>query len=418
MANAMATGRGGMGRRREYKSGSVYQRASDERWIGSIEAGWTAEGKRRRVVVTAKTERLCKAKLHEKKRQIAQQGVPQAPERETVKHWAETWLAMKRETLRPKAYNAAASAVTKWIIPTVGHVRLEALRPSHLRQVQDAQIADGLKTATAAATHRTFLNLLREAQREGFRISAGALTTKAPTVPKSDRTAISGMEALALLSVASTLPHGSRWLFTVLHGVRQGEALGLTWDSIDFDAGEIRLNWQLQALPYIDRKNKALGFRVPRDFQGRHLVDAFHLTPPKSKAGVRVLPLVEVEREALLRWREEAPVNPWGLVWPTAAGRPANNKHDLLEWHALQGAACVGHPAGRYYHVHETRNLASTNLDEVNATENVVTSMLGHSSYATSLGYMSANMDRKRAVMEEIAAKLSVPGFTAPLSLT
>jgi integrase len=191
--------------------------------------------------------------------------------------------------------------------------------------------------------------------------------------------------------------------------MRQGECLGLTWDAIDFDADRMSLEWQLQPLPYIDRKNKALGFRVPNDFEAKHLVDAYHLVRPKSKAGVRTFPLIKPLRDALLEWREVAPENPWGLVWPTLDGRPANNKHDLREWHALQGTACVGHPGGRYYHVHEARNLTATQLEDLKAGDSVITSLLGHASIITSRGYMRAHDEGKRAVLEALGERLFIP---------
>lgn len=394
---------------RDYGSGSVYPRKSDGRWVGTIEAGYTESGARRRVVVTAKTEIGAKRKLREKRKKIEKDGVPSAPGRTTVKTWAAKWLDIKRATLRPKAYNAAASAVNKWIIPTIGHIRLEALTPSHIRAVAKAQRDAGRSAGTAAATHRTLLNLLRGAIVEGYSIPPGVLLIKAPAVPKSDREDIPMIDALKILAVASELPHGTRWAVALLHGMRQGECLGLTWDAVDFDADQMSLEWQLQPLPYIDRKNKALGFRVPNDFEAKHLIDAYHLVRPKSKAGVRTFPLIKPLRDALLEWREVAPVNPWGLVWPTLDGRPANNKHDLLEWHALQGTACVGHPAGRYYHVHEARNLTATQLEDLKAGDSVITSLLGHASIITSRGYMRAHDEGKRAVLEALGERLFIP---------
>ena len=40
--------------RRTYDSGSLYQRTSDWRWIGAVDAGYTATGARKRVTVTGK----------------------------------------------------------------------------------------------------------------------------------------------------------------------------------------------------------------------------------------------------------------------------------------------------------------------------------------------------------------------------
>jgi hypothetical protein len=53
-------------RRRQYGTGSVIQ-MKDGRWRGSLEAGYTATGGRRRVSVIAATEAECKRRLQAKR---------------------------------------------------------------------------------------------------------------------------------------------------------------------------------------------------------------------------------------------------------------------------------------------------------------------------------------------------------------
>ena len=74
-----------------------------------------------------------------------------------------------------------------------------------------------------------------------------------------DRTALAVPEALAILTAAAELPHGSRWVAALLQGMRQGECLGLTWDAVDFDTEALDVSWQLQALPYVDRATNPVG---------------------------------------------------------------------------------------------------------------------------------------------------------------
>src|SRR5205085_7418121 len=223
---------------------------------------------------------------------------------------------------------------------------------------------------------RALRTMLEAAVAEGHPIQPRVLKVKAPAAPKSDRLAMSVDQGLACLGVAATLPHGSRWLFTLLYGQRLGECLGLTWDAIDFTErpgapfGEAVIEWQLQALPYNVPRDRRSGFRLPDGDEVRHLVDAYHLVRPKSRAGYRVAPLLEPVRDGLLQWREIAPANPWGLVWPNLKGRPANDKHDRAEWWALQETAGISHPTRMRedeatklmvpapYHVHECRNFA------------------------------------------------------------
>jgi hypothetical protein len=62
--------------RRQYRTGSVYRRSSDGRWLGTIEHGYTRTGARRRVTVTGKTEAEAKAKLDALRTWIAAGGRP------------------------------------------------------------------------------------------------------------------------------------------------------------------------------------------------------------------------------------------------------------------------------------------------------------------------------------------------------
>jgi integrase len=391
------------GNRRTRGTGSVYQRKSDGLWMGTKDVGFTASGGRKRVAVTGKTEAAARRKLDRKLAEL-ERGQASAT-RATVKTWADEYLAMRVRDLTPKAYNAAASPIRRWIIPTIGHRRLSALTPGDVRSVHDAcRRAD----RQAGDVHRVLHTMLEAAIAEGHQIPPAALKVKAPKSEKSDRAAMSITEGLAALEVTSTLPHGSRWLFTLLYGARMGECLGLTWDAIDLDAGEAVIEWQLQALPYLDRSNKALGFRVPDGHESRHLVDAFHLVRPKSRAGFRVAPLLPPVVKSLRHWATLAPANPWGLVWPTTTGRPANDKHDRREWHALQGTAGIGHPAGRPYHVHECRNFAATMLIEAGVPEHVITDLLGHSSIVTSLRYRTKRREPVMEAMQRVGERLQL----------
>lgn len=397
--------------RSKWGGGSVFQRA-DGRWIGTFDHGVTASGNRRRVKVTADTEKAAWAKLRKRRRDV-ETGKATVGRRVTVKAWAETYLAMRVRDLSPKAYRAAESPIRKWIAPTIGGKRLDQLVPADVRAVHDACRAAKRQPADV---HRALHTMLEAAVGEGYTVTPAVLKVKAPAAPKSDRMAMSVDEGLACLGVAAGLPHGSRWLFTLLYGQRQGECLGLTWDAIDFDEkpgapfGEATIEWQLQSLPYDGdgRKDKSGGFRVPDGHESIHLVDAYHLVRPKSRAGYRVAPLLEPVRDALLAWQEVAPENPWGLVWPRPGGRPMRHEADRAEWKALQGDADVAHPAGRPYHVHECRNFAATMLLDAEVPEHVITDLLGHSALAQSLKYRTRRREPLLEAMQRVGERLQL----------
>jgi integrase len=402
--------------RKDYGSGSVYQahRADCPKagkcscpWRGATQAGFTRTGARRRVTVSGRTEAEAKRKLRDKVADIKAGNVSMSPTT-TVKAWADTWLPIKRDELSPNGYNALASPVRRWVIPTIGHRRLASLTPADVRAVEQAQRDAGRKGTTCAATQRALFNMLRAALAEGHAVPQRVLLTPTPKTKTSDRQPLTIPESLAVLAQAADLPHGTRWAIALLNGLRQGECLGMTWDQVDLERLELTVEWQLQRLVYLDRKNPGRGFRVPHEHESRHLYKSWHLVKPKSKAGARVHPILPPIAEALARWREVVPDNPYDLVWPAADGKPRASDDDRDEWQALQKAAGVAHPSGRPYHVHECRNVTATELRSTGADDLTITSLLGHTSIGTSQGYMRVSADAKREALARVARLLEL----------
>ena len=448
--------------RRDYGTGTVYQRCEPRygcppmeldpadpdgkkkirpahncaaRWYGEIDAGWSSSGARRRPTVSAKTEAEAKKKLARKIRDL-EDGDAGVSDRTTVKAWAETYLELRKlppKALSPNGWNAAASPIKKWIIPTIGHRRLRDLTPADVRAVAKAQYDAGLKTSTADATQRAMMTMLRRAVVEGHKVPERVFLVDRPGMSKSDRTDLTLAESLACLKVAADMEDGIRWVFALIYGARQGEVLGLgEFDPldghplIDWDAKTIALEWQLQDLQLEDPKNPSKGYRVHRDYEAVQLAGMYHLVRPKSKSGYRVLPMDPFMEVALQGWLEVRPENPWGLLFTEERARtyrnlpkvmPRNDKDDREQFYAIQEKAGVRHPSGkRHYYVHECRNFSATRLDELKVSDNAITSMLGHASIRTTRGYQTAHMDVKReAVVKmvellELSPKKSKPG--------
>lgn len=394
-------------RRRQYGTGSVYQRESDGRWYGTIEAGYTKAGTRRRINATAGSEAECKRKLRDKRLEIEREGLPTTSRRVTVKQWADEWLDIIAVKLRPKTFAGYSSAVRSHIVTTIGAIPLAALTPTDIRAVGKKQRDEGLSSSTLLHTHVVLTKMLRAAHLDGHPVPPRVLVVERPVIATHDREGLTVDEALAVLRVAFELRHFSRWYVALMFGMRQGECLGLTWDQVDFDAGAVHVSWQLQALPYLDRA--ADTFRIPDGYESRRLVGGLHLVRPKSAKGKRTIPLVGGLWPAMESWRVMAPESPHGLVWPRADGKkPADVKKDLEEWKALQCTAGVGHPAGRYYLLHEARNTAATMLMEAKVSNEVITAVLGHSSIVVSRGYMHVSQDQAREAMERVAARLEI----------
>ncbi|AQP50106.1 hypothetical protein BW733_03930 [Tessaracoccus flavescens] len=84
------------------------------------------------------------------------------------------------ETLRPSPYPATASYVRRWIVPTLGHKKLDQLTPPDLRPLGRACLAAGLARATAAKVTATLQLKIREAISDGLPRSARTARRQAP----------------------------------------------------------------------------------------------------------------------------------------------------------------------------------------------------------------------------------------------
>lgn len=399
-----------MATRRPHGTGSVYYDEQRSRWVGTYEAGYTVCGTRRRRKVTAETERGARQKLLAAIRAAEAAEAPSAGGRPTVKRWADQWLEVTQTSVRPKTWATNRSQVSRWIVPVIGHKRLDTLGPADVRAVTKAVLDARLAPSTATRVQVVLQKMLRDAVVEGYVVPQRALMVVAPGQGETDRDAMALADALALLKVAAERPDASRWVAALLQGMRQGECLGLTWDAVDLETGTLDVSWQLQALPYNVARDRGSGFRVPTGYKARQLDGALHLVRPKSRAGTRVVPLTPWMLTALGRWRDVAPTSPHGLVWPRADGRPQTSGADRAAWYTLQGAAGVRHPEGRHYLLHEARHTTATLLLEAGVSETVRIALLGHSSIAVTRGYEHVSQTLARQAMDEVAARL---GLTA-----
>ena len=402
---------------RDKGQGSITQ-LKNGKWRGSFEVGYTPSGGRRRISVTAPTKELCRRRLHDKMQEVTLGGVSAHSRRDpNVKQWIDTWLEARAHAVRPKTWKAEAGALRGHIIPTIGHKKLRELAADDIRDVHKKMRAKNLSSSYIAYTQRVFQQTLKEALGEGHRVPAGVVMMKRPSQAKSDRGAIPLPHAKRMVVMAGRITgdpaagvqDGSRWLAALLQGMRQGEALGLAWDRIDFERDLIRIDRQLQELTRVNGE-----IVVPDGVEYEHLEGGYYLAPVKSRDGERVIPMIAPMKAALLAWREICPPSPYDLVWTWGPnGGPCGKTQDRRGWKNLLEAAGVPPkqlPGGREkrYVLHEARNTTATLLLAAGVEPLVIQQILGHASIVTSEGYMTVSEDQKRAAIEAVGAMLGL----------
>ncbi|NLG54119.1 MAG: site-specific integrase [Rhodococcus sp.] len=389
-------------KQRRKGTGSIYQNSRGQ-WVAVIEAGWTERGTRRRVTLKARTEVEVRSRLADAQRRVAAEGTVNSFASITVKRWADQWLAQRERVVRPGTFVSDRSAVDRWIVPTLGHHRLDSLVPADIRKVASAQENADLALPTMQRTHAVLGKILADAVAEGYQVSQRARETNGPGTGPSSRQALSVEDAKRILAAAAERPDASRWVAALVAGLRPAEVLGLTWEMVDLEAATMTLAWQLKALPYQERRCPASGFRVPRGFESRHLVRAYHLVRPKTRAGIRVVPIVPWLAEALTAWQTHAPTSPFNLVWPRDDGSPRSAEFDRAQWYEIvdEAGVAISLPNGgvRRPLLYEARHTAATLLLAGGVDETTIKAVLGHSSVLSTQAYLHTDHTRTHAAL-------------------
>lgn len=387
--------------RRGKNEGAIFQRANGL-WTARIELPRSATGDRRRKEITAKTKERLLEKLAEPRRQFYINGdLPSTSQ--TTAQWLTYWLEnIIRKEVRPNTFNGYRAVVNNQIIPAIGRVRLDNLKPAHIRRVHD-HVTAKRTSSYAANAHRVLAKSLADAEREGLIHRNPAKLISAPRKTRKELQALDVPEAVELYwSAVRALqitggtydPHPVLYATLLLTGARRGEILGLEWDRI---SDVIDLSWQMQYIQDISR--------APRDYEYRHINDGLYWTRPKSSAGWRVIPIIPQLANLLALHRESVPDNQYGLVFTSEQGRPLRPDTETKRWPVWLTASGI---TPKRVRLHDLRHTTVDLLYEAGVPEDVIMEIVGHSTRTVTRGYKArGNQTRLTAAMLQLSTLLN-----------
>jgi len=393
--------------------GSVYKRG-DGLWCTSVELPPGLDGKRRRKVICRKDKTAVVKLLRDTQTQLAKHG-NLVTSSTTVEKWLTHWMDdIAPLSIRPKTLAGYRTVVNGYIIPLVGKKRLEKLTAQDVRKLHQvmqatpkdlalrglADVPEGtvmLSSTYTLLAHNALSAALKVALREGKIAANPCDLVDRPRARNAGQKALDVDEAIQLLQHLAKHLDGSdkqaktdaaMWATALLTGARRGEILGLEADRV---TDQLDLSWQLQRITDITK--------APADWEYRHLNSTLYLTRPKSRAGWRVVPLVEPLKSILaLQVGDQKD----GLVF-TRDGRPWDPDRATKEWNAVLAEA--GLPPDVV--LHGARHTTVDLLYEAGVPEAVISEIVGHSSRATTRGYRSrGNSKQLTAAMDKMSKLL------------
>jgi integrase len=205
--------------------------------------------------------------------------------------------------------------------------------------------------------------------------------------PRSSRNqeeakALSPIQVRALLTAAGEARNAALYVVAVHTGLRQGELLGLQWDSVDLEGGKLSVRRSLkvtnQGLAFGSTKNKASRRSVPLSKSAMAALKAHRLRQNEERLRLGEL------------WEDH------GLVFPNRIGKPIN--HCNLYNREFKGLLVKAGLRDLGFTFHSLRHTFATELFARRMHPKIVQSLLGHSS-------ITQTMDRYSHLIEGIGGE-------------
>lgn len=402
---------------------STIYKGSDGSWHGRVTVGLRPDGRADRRHVRGLTKAAVTDKVRALETQRAQQKVPTVGARWTVESWLTHWLEnIVSGHVKPNTLAGYRVAVNYHLIPGLGQHKLDALQPEHLESFyrtmrsQRTKLGPETSPATVHQAHRTIRAALNEAMRRGHITRNPAQFARAPRVEPLDVEPFTVEEIRKIFIAASHHRNGTRWALALALGLRQGEALGLRWEDIDFGRGVLSVRRSRTRPRYAHGcggtcDKKYAGY-CPERVQTNEDSDT-----TKSRAGRRLIglppqlvALLEGHRDAQLVEQARA-ANLWedgGWVFTNEIGEPINPRSDWSHWKALLAEAGI-----RDSRLHDARHTAATVLLLLGVSQPAIMSIMGWSNPAMTQRYAHVIAPIRREVATRVGNLLWEPAALA-----
>jgi integrase len=250
------------------------------------------------------------------------------PSAQTVAQYLDSWLTDPRgvrgRTLCRKTIERRVEITRTLIVPHLGHIPLQGLKPGHVETWHRKLLASGgkngkpLAPATVRLAHGILCGALKWAA--ATEVVARNVCNLIPA-PAGERRDVEILTADTIAAMLNTLR--SHWLeplavTALFTGARLGELLALRWPDIDFTAGTMRIERSLE-----QTQREGIRAKDPKTRAGRRVIPL----PPIALAQLQAHRRMQMERRLFLgRGKTDADT----LVFETADGRPPSPKQTSI----------------------------------------------------------------------------------------
>lgn len=364
-------------------TGRVIEIVKGKKYKVIIEAGKDpATGKRKRIIRRITGRKSDAIDLMSQIVTELRQGTYIEPKRITVREWLDTWLKdYKKPELRQTTYDSYKIQIDTHIVPAIGEVGIQELRPDQLQKLYNDKLAAGLSPRSVRYIHTIMHGALKQAVKNQLVLRNVSEATTLPKRVKGHARALTLAEMADFLAAARGERLYAAFIVLMTTGLRRGELLGLRWRNVDLAAGCLTVEENFVAV-------KGGG-----TYQ-----------PPKTEKSRGRVPLIKPALDALKSHKErmmfEKHFDGDKPVFCTKAGTPINPRNFNRVFERLREKAGIGKDVT----VHSLRHTFATRLLERGVSMKEVQELLRHEEMATTADiYSHVSEDLKQAAADRIA---------------
>lgn len=376
---------------RAAQGGGTIRQRPDGRWEARFTVGRDpGTGKQIQRSVYGSTQKEVRQKLAQAVAAL-DNGDYFEPSKMTLARWVEIWLEEytgDKKYLTVKHYKAQCRA---HIVPSLGAVKLSELTTPQIQAFYNHLQREGLASKSVRNIHGILTKCLSTAVQVGYLRNNPASAVTLPKVVKKDIQPLTDEQVRDFLRVSAADEYEILLKVILFTGLRESEAIGLTWDCIDFKAGTVTICKQLQKRPLSD--------------------GGFTFAPLKNDKTRIIKPAASVIALLSRRWKEQteqrlrageawqgwqsAEERKAALVFTTLTG--TNLSPQTVYNHYKKLSAQIGAPDSRVYDLRHTFAVLSLqNGDSVKTVQG----NLGHATAAFTLdvyGHVTEEMKQASA---------------------
>ena len=249
-----AKGTGTINKRETVRNGKPYVY-----WEAQVTIGYdSGTGKQLRKTYTGKTQKEVREKMQAAAVAV-QDGEFFEPAKMTVAAWLDTWV---KDYSADWKYNTKVKYKTvcdTHLKPALGAVKLARLTAPQVQKFYNELGQTGKSITRKGETrheplspksirliHGVLSKALNTAVRIGYIKNNVAALCTTPKLEKREISPLTDEQVKAFVAACDSEEYGNIYKLILFTGLREGEALGLTWDCVDFKTGEIKINKQVQ----------------------------------------------------------------------------------------------------------------------------------------------------------------------------